>query len=266
MVPVMRLIEGLKANKQARVVLNSARTLRDQFGCNLGLFRGLSALARFYREYGRMAKATEPNPHFSMTADLVLPCLRDRTEDTPVEPVYFVQDAWFARRISGVRPPAHVDVGSSAKTMALIAQFIPVTMVDIRPVTVSVKGFSFRKGSILDLPFESGTVNSLSSLCVVEHIGLGRYGDEADNWGSEKALAELIRVLAPGGDLYLTLPIDSECRVYFNAHRAFTRDYVIALCADLTLVNESYLYGLQTVDAYDKLAGFGTGMFHFRKP
>jgi hypothetical protein len=48
----------------------------------------------------------------------------------------------------------------------------------------------FKEGSILALPFESGSIKSLSSLCVVEHIGLGRYGDEIDPFGSESAIKE----------------------------------------------------------------------------
>jgi hypothetical protein len=100
---------------------------------------------------------------------------------------------------------------------------------------------------------------------VVEHIGLGRYGDPVDALGSEKAAIELSRVLAWGGDLYLSLPVDSHCRTYFNAHRAFTRQHVLGLFPELTLVEEKYQYGDACRDTYDPSLGFGTGMFHFRK-
>jgi len=177
-----------------------------------------------------------------------------------------VQDTWFAGRIAGQRPERHYDVGSSAKTMALIAQFIPVTMVDIRPVPLTVPGFSFVRGSITELPFADNSIESMSSLCVIEHIGLGRYGDPLDAGGSEKAVVELHRVLAPGGNLYLSVPVDAECRVYFNAHRAFTRDYLLGLCSGLAIEHEQFLYSLDVVPGYDAARGFGTGMFHFRKP
>jgi SAM-dependent methyltransferase len=196
----------------------------------------------------------------------IRPCLTDCTAETPIEPVYFMQDTWFAGRIASRRPERHVDVGSSAKTMALVAQFIPVTMVDIRPVPLTVPGFSFVCGSITALPFADNSINSLSSLCVIEHIGLGRYGDPLDAAGSEEAISELRRVLAPGGNLYLSVPVDAECRVYFNAHRAFTRDYLLGLCSGLVLENEQFLYGLDVVSGYDAARGFGTGMFHLRKP
>jgi SAM-dependent methyltransferase len=189
----------------------------------------------------------------------------DQTLETPIEPIYFVQDTWFASRLASRRPPAHVDVGSSAKTMAIVSQFVPVTMVDIRPVPIRVPGFSFVEGTVLALPFDDASVASLSSLCVVEHVGLGRYGDPLDPRGSELALLELRRVLAPGGDLYLSVPVDSACRVYFNAHRAFTREYLLECCRGLEVVEEAYLYGRELTGNFQPDRGFGTVLLHLRK-
>jgi hypothetical protein len=243
----------------------AARTLRDQFGLGLGWLTGLGRLAQFSREYRRFARLNAGGP-FALRAGDIIPCLTDRTATTPVEPIYFLQDAWFARRLALQRPAQHVDVGSSAKSMALVAQFVPVTLVDIRPVEIELEHFSFVTGSVLALPFADASVPSLSSLCVIEHIGLGRYGDPVDARGSEKAAAELLRVLAPRGDLYVSVPVDAECRVFFNAHRAFTREYLLGLFPGLTLVEERYIYGRAYAPAYDAARGFGTGLYHLRRP
>lgn len=85
----------------------------------------------------------------------------------------------------------------------------------------------FKKGSILELPFEDNSIQTLSSLCVVEHIGLGRYGDPVDSFGSEKAIKELKRVLQVGGIILFSVPVDNENKIYFNAHRAFAREYIL---------------------------------------
>ena len=240
-------------------------TLREQFGFRLTWLTGIWRLMGFALEYRRYARLNE-KAQFKLNAADIFPCLTDRTETTPIEPIYFLQDTWCAGRIAAQRPVAHVDVGSSVKSLALVAQFVPVRFVDIRAVDIIVPGFTFVGGSVLELPFATGSVASLSSLCVIEHIGLGRYGDPVDAWGSEKAAAELSRVLAPGGDLYISVPVDASNRIYFNAHRAFTRDYVLTCFKDLVLVEERYIYGRQLELQYDPRKGFGTGLYHLRRP
>ena len=171
----------------------------------------------------------------------------------------------IAKKIFENKPIQHVDVGSDAKFIGIISQYAPTTMVDIRPLPVALSGLSFVEGSILALPFKDNEVSSLSSICVIEHIGLGRYGDPLDQFGSEKAAKELSRVLAPNGSLYISAPIDDENRVYFNAHRAFTRAYILELFGTLKNVEEKYIYGNKIYDAYDHTKGFGTGLYHFSK-
>lgn len=195
----------------------------------------------------------------------IIPCLSDRTDATPVDPIYFLQDSWCARKIAERRPATHVDIASSAKSMALIAQFVPVTFVDIRPVDIELERFTFVRGTVLELPFADRSLASVSSICVLEHIGLGRYGDPLDAAGSEKAAREVARVLAPGGDLYVSVPVDAESKIYFNAQRAFTRAHVLTLFPDLEIVSERYIYGRAYAEAFDPDRGFGTGLFHFRR-
>ena len=205
------------------------------------------------------------NKNISFSSFILLPYLQDKTSYTPIEPVYFYQDTWAAKKIFENKPVHHYDIGSSTMTIAIISQFVPTTMIDIRTIDLSLKGLCFRKGSILDMPFDDNSLESVSSLCVVEHIGLGRYGDLIDAYGSEKAAKELQRVLAKNGNLYFSVPVDCECRVYFNAHRAFTRDFVLNMFSGLTLVEEKYHYGKSLYEEYDPKKGFGTGLFHFRK-
>ncbi len=205
------------------------------------------------------------NQRFELSPYTLLPYTNDCVATTPLDPVYFYQDTWASHKIFKAKPRKHVDIGSSVKTIGIVSQYVPTTMIDIRPITLKIEGLTFLKGSILEIPLADQSVESLSSLCVVEHIGLGRYGDPVDAFGSEKAAAELKRVLAVGGELYVSVPVDDQCRVYFNAHRAFTRDAVMELFDGLSLVEEKYQYGETLVDRYDASLGFGTGLFHFRR-
>lgn len=207
----------------------------------------------------------DTNTQFGNKLNNIYPCIFDKTILTEIEPIYFLQDAWLAKKIFQCQPKKHYDVGSSIKALSIISQFLPVTMVDIRPPSVNLPELDFIKGSITDLPFKDNTISSISSICVVEHIGLGRYGDQLDQYGSEKAIGELIRVTKKGGDIFISVPIDKSCEVCFNAHRTFTRKYLLKLFHGLKLVDEKYIYGKFMYNNYRKNMGFGTGLYHFNK-
>src|SRR4051812_43996008 len=146
------------------------------------------------------------------------PCLGDWTSATPFDAHYFYQGAWLARRLAARRPTEHVDVGSSALMLSVLSATTPVRHFDFRPLQAALPGLQCAAGDILALPLAAGSVASLSCLHVIEHIGLGRYGDPIDPEGSARAARELARVLAPGGRLYLSVPVGRE-RTCFNAHR-----------------------------------------------
>jgi SAM-dependent methyltransferase len=252
--------ERLKIIVFLKLLVVTWRVLRNKYS----LMQKITELAGFFSDY-RKYRSIEHNKNFLLrTADLY-PRLFDKTATTGIDPVYFYQDTWCARKIFENKPVRHYDVGSKADLVGTISQFTPTTMVDIRPLTVSLPELSFIEGSILALPFKDGEISSLSSICVIEHIGLGRYGDPLDPFGSEKSAKELSRVLAPGGSLYLSVPIDKNNTVYFNAHRAFTREYIIGLFGSLQKIEEKYIYGSTLYDSYDPTRGFGTGLFWFKK-
>ena len=247
-----------------RVIYKIHTTLQYQYGLNIRWLRGLFDLSLFWQEY-RTFQAENDNNNFEVNIRDWSPYLQDKTETTPIEPVYFFQDTWAARKIFEIKPKHHYDVGSSVKTIGIISQFVPVTMVDIRPIDVELDNLHFQKGSVLDLPFEDNSIESISSLCVIEHIGLGRYGDPLDAWGSEKAVKEIKRVTKKDGIILFSVPVDDRNKVYFNAHRAFTREYILKLFDKCELIEEKYQYGKKLYDSYAPHKGFGTGLYMFKK-
>lgn len=223
---------------------------------------------RCYRDYEHRSRAAPSPPHadaaWPPSLGRLSPCLTDATSHTPLEPIYFYQGCWAFERIVARRPVRHIDVASDAFFVALLSMVVPVTMVDIRPLPLTVPSLDFREGSILHLPYDDASLPSVSSICVIEHIGLGRYGDPIDPQGSEKALAELKRVIQPGGDLYLSVPLDDERRTYFNAHRAFTEPYLLDLIRPFDVVDRRYIFGNSFGGEIGQ--GFGTGCYHLRRP
>lgn len=225
---------------------------------------------RFWKSYLQyvdlLAKNTK-STHLHLRGELLdqlYPCIADATAITQIEPTYFYQDAWAFEHIAKAQPAWHVDIGSHHKYVALLSKVVPVTMVDIRPLSLPLNTLNFREGSILDLPYDDDSVPSLSSLCVVEHIGLGRYGDPLDPHGSKNAILEIKRIIAPGGDIYISVPIEDESKTYFNAHRAFREDELLTLFEPFRTMEIRYIYDNEFV--CEKRSGFGTACFWFRKP
>ncbi|MBI5502664.1 MAG: DUF268 domain-containing protein [Deltaproteobacteria bacterium] len=148
---------------------------------------------------------------------------------------YTFQAAWATRRIVGAAPPRHVDVSSDHRFVTQLASCLPVLYVEFRPVPLGLAGLETRQGDVTALPFQDQSIPSLSCLHVVEHVGLGRYGDPLDPLGHMKACRELQRVLAPGGMLLLSVPV-GRSGVWFNAHRVLDPASVAGLMPELRLV------------------------------
>ena len=197
------------------------------------------------------------------------PCLLDQVIETPFDPHYFYQGAWLARRLAEFKPALHVDIGSSVLTMSVLSGAHPTVFVDVRPLKVTLSRFASIAGDATRLPFHDASVASLSCLHVIEHVGLGRYGDRLDPEGSRITFKELTRVLAKGGKLYLTLPVGRQ-RTCFNAHRIFSPRTILAWGEGLALdrfalvPDDGDFVDPAKVDAAEAL-DYGCGMFEFSR-
>jgi SAM-dependent methyltransferase len=162
--------------------------------------------------------------------------LTDRTNQAGDLSVYFFQDLWAARLILARSPSRHLDIGSRIDGfVAYVLLFLPVTVIDIRPLQVEIPNLSFIQGDGMDLRMlPDNSVESLSCLHALEHFGLGRYGDRVNPLAHEEAMLEFQRVLAPQGHLYLSVPIGRE-RLRFNSQRVFAPQTILEAFQDLTL-------------------------------
>ncbi len=166
------------------------------------------------------------------------PQLHDRVATNVIDPHYFFCNGWAMRRIVSAPPQQHVDIASQTIFVNLLGAVIPTIFLDYRSLTAKVEGLQCVSGSLLSLPFKDQSIHSLSCLHVVEHIGLGRYGDPLDPLGTFKALGELSRVTSPGGNLFLALPVGKP-RTCFNAHRIFLAEDIFKNLREFELVEFS---------------------------
>lgn len=225
---------------------------------------GLSHLPRYFGDWLRYRRLAGPGA--AVWGDS-FPCLADALPHTPFDLHYFYQACWAARKLIEKQPQLHVDIGSSISVAGFISALAPTLFVDYRPLHVKVSRLYSVGGDIGRLPFADGSLSSVSCLHVIEHIGLGRYGDAIDPLGSEKAAAELVRVLAPNGRLLLSTPV-GRGRVDFNAHRVFSPQTILNLFARCDLVDFSAVDDTRSFHAHarpEEMAGcdYACGMFEF---
>ena len=200
-------------------------------------------------------------------------CMDEKTQETGFDRHYIYHPAWAARVLSRVRPKRHTDISSTLNFCAVVSAFIPVDFYDYRPAPLHLNGLNSLAANLLELPFEENSLESVSCMHVLEHVGLGRYGDPVDPNGDVKAIQELCRVLAPGGSLLIAVPV-GEARVQFNAHRVYRHRDVLSYFEGLELVEFALIPdgvapdGLvfsapeHMVDAQK----YGCGCYWFKKP
>ncbi len=204
--------------------------------------RTLRRLPTYLRDLKRYRKLN-PQESLRFRWSDAFPILTDMEESAGIAGGhYFHQDLWAAKKVFQQRPLKHFDIGSRTDGfVAHLLVFMPVTAIDIRPLTSMIEGLSFLQDDATHLSHvATDSIASLSSLHVAEHFGLGRYTDPVDPTACFKFMSSLQRVLAPGGRLYFSVPVGRE-RVEFNAHRVFAPQTVLDHFANLDLVSFSFV-------------------------
>jgi Caenorhabditis protein of unknown function, DUF268 len=230
------------------------------------------ALSAFHGEFNRFVELAGNDPRLPVRSDDTNPQLSDRASRTPIDRHYTYHPAWAARVLARTRPTKHVDISSIVNFGTIVSAFIPVEFYDFRPAPLVLDGLNTGAADLTRLQFPNDSIASLSCMHVIEHIGLGRYGDPLDPDGDLKAIGELVRVLAPGGDLLVATPVGRP-RVEFNAHRvydheAFARYFSPLELVEFALIEEHGEGGLMVAPRAERVRveSYGCGCFWFRKP
>lgn len=224
-----------------------------------------------FAELSRQQAGKEPR--FALSSTDFYPCLTDRTKTTPLDRHYIYHPAWAARIIAHTKPALHVDIASTVHFSTILSAFVKTEFYDYRPAELELDNFDAKKADLSNLFFADDSINSLSCMHTVEHIGLGRYGDPIDYDGDLKAMRELARVLAPGGNLLFATPVGNQNEVHFNAHRIYTTTAISEVFESLGLSLVEFSYIPQhsgpmlkaDVQSFTTIDRYGCGCFWWTK-
>ncbi|HTK18628.1 MAG TPA: DUF268 domain-containing protein [Mucilaginibacter sp.] len=217
-------------------------------------------------------ESAKAQSRFDLNNFSIYPQLEDKTVNTSFEPHYLYHPAWAARVLASTKPAKHIDISSTITFCSVVSAFILLEFYDYRPADIKLSNLTTGHQDLTNLTFDSGSIQSLSCMHTLEHIGLGRYGDSIDYDGDLKAIEQLKRVLALDGNLLIVVPIGRP-KIEFNAHRIYAYRQIIQYFAPLklvefTLIPDDYEARGLVINAAEEDAdaqNWGCGCFWFKK-
>lgn len=189
---------------------------------------------------------------------------------------YFHQDLLVANYVSRNNPVRHIDIGSRIDGfVAHVASFRPIEIIDVRELQdTGHENIRFKRMDLMSKDsIESNICDSLSCLHAIEHFGLGRYGDPINPRGHLIGFNNLLKMLKPGGTLYISFPVGPADQIFYNAHRVFKPDSILGWQNEtaLELMSFSYvddagkLHKEVSIDSVPATIQYGCGIYTFRK-
>lgn len=227
-------------------------------------------IARLFGYLGEWNRfKNKDDKRFSMKANDAYPCLKDKIVNTPFDHHYTYHPAWAARVLAQTKPAYHVDISSILSFSTIASAFIPIKFYDYRPAQLNISNLESGFADLKKLNFQDNSIPSLSCMHTIEHIGLGRYGDEIDPQGDIKSINELKRVLKKNGDLLFVTPVGKP-KIEFNAHRIYSYEQIVEYFSPFSLIEFSLIPDpggiiINADPALVKEQDYGCGCFWFKK-
>ncbi len=109
----------------------------------------------------------------------------------------------------GKLPPGRVaDIGGASSLLGLQEVYLghEVEVIDLRPAALKHPRLKTRQMDLFDNDLPDGYFDAISCISVIEHVGIARYGGSERPDGDIAFMAQLRRLLKPGGTLLLSAP------------------------------------------------------------
>jgi len=154
--------------------------------------------------------------------------------------------AFVISNVGNAQPLKILDVGCYGGLLPIQLAVLgnEVYGIDILNYPLDHSNFHFIKNDIMHLSFQDEFFDIVSCVSVLEHVGLGRYGDPTITDGDKLALREMTRVLKPGGRIILTVPFGKGGICYHKGappHRLYTYERLTSILSGLTIEKAKFL-------------------------
>lgn len=149
--------------------------------------------------------------------------------------------AFAAAELARLNPKQLLDIGSYRLFILGLLSHFPVTTLDVRPRAAMSPKETVLTGTATEIPLPSGSMDAVVSLCSIEHIGLGRYGDPFDFDGDLHMANAVARVLKVGGHFVFSTTLTQGKRsIAFNAHRIYRHEDIQAMLPGFECAEEKF--------------------------
>ena len=127
-------------------------------------------------------------------------------------------------------------------SLALASLGYRVTGVDLRPYRYSHPNVRFLQGDFRAARLPAGSFDGVVAVSAIEHCGLSGYGEEGFERGDHEVVAEIRRVLRPGGRFLVTVPF-GKAGVSRRGWRVYDAAALALLLRDFEVRTASYFKG-----------------------
>lgn len=149
--------------------------------------------------------------------------------------------AFAATNLARLQPTNVLDIGSYRHFLLGLMAHYQVTSLDVRERHPATPHETVVTGDAKSLRLVGESFDAVVSLCTLEHLGLGRYGDAYDLNADVAAFEEMKRVLRVGGSLIFSTTVTRGTPVMaFNTFRVYSLDMIHDLCRGLTPTEEGF--------------------------
>ena len=121
------------------------------------------------------------------------------------------------------KPEKVLDIGSPVAQNLAVSKMTDLTILDIRSHPDTSLELNFMQGNAIDIPMEDSSVDMVTSMWTICHVGDGRYGDDLVFDADIRMLKEIHRILKQGCNALIGFgPLAETPALLFNAQRVYS--------------------------------------------